>query len=248
MLRAYLLLTITLFLFSGCRDRGISVTPEVGVIGEQVMVVSAHPEASKVGAEIMRQGGNAWDAAVAVQFALAVVYPVAGNIGGGGFAVYRTADGEIGALDFREKAPLTAHRDMYLDEEGEIRDRLSLEGHLAAGVPGSVDGMVQLHQRHGQLPWKELLQPAVELAEKGYVLTEKGAGSLNRAQQLFEKLNTFELPLVKDVPWQAGDLMVQPDLAKTLERIRDQGGDGFYSGETADLIVADMAFLRDRGR
>lgn len=204
------------------------------------MVVSAHPEASKVGAEIMRKGGNAWDAAVAVQFALAVVYPVAGNIGGGGFAVYRTNQGEIGAIDFREKAPLDAHRDMYLDSDGNVIDRLSLEGHLAAGVPGSVDGMTQLHSQFGHLPWSDLVQPAVDLAQEGYMLTAKGAASLNRAQDLFAKLNTFSIPLVRNEEWQEGNLMVQEELAKTLIRIRDEGRDGFYAGETADLIVDEM--------
>ena len=211
-----------------------------GIIGEQAMVVSAHTEASKVGSEIMRKGGNAWDAAVAVQFALAVVHPVAGNIGGGGFAVYRENDGSIGSLDFREKAPLNAHRDMYLDERGDVIDRLSLEGHLAAGVPGSVDGMIRLHNRFGALPWKALVQPSVDLARNGFTLAQEGAALLNREQHLFKKLNTYNLEFVKAGEWHSGEIVIQEDLAKTLERIRDEGRDGFYNGKTADLIIAEM--------
>ncbi len=211
-----------------------------GEIGKEGMVVSAHPEASRVGAEILRKGGNAWDAAVAVQFALAVVYPVAGNIGGGGFAVFRSSDGTIGTLDFREKAPNNAHRDMYLDEHGNVIDRLSLEGHLAAGVPGSVDGMVKLYQEFGTAKWSDLVQPAVNLAEKGFELTEDGAASLNRAQELFENYNTSEMHLIKQQGWRKGERLIQSDLASTLRQIRDQGRSGFYQGLTADLIVAEM--------
>lgn len=234
------LVAITLLL--GCSPK--ITTPEItGVVGEKAMVVSAHPEASRVGAMIMKQGGNAWDASVAVQFALAVVYPVAGNIGGGGFAVYRSADGQIGSLDFREKAPLSASRDMYLDEDENVIDRLSLEGHLASGVPGSVDGMARLHQKFGSLPWRDLVQPAIDLAANGFVLTAKGAASLNRAQDLFRKLNTHPIHFAREHPWKAGMLIKQQELANTLARIRDEGRDGFYKGETARLIVEEM----DRG-
>ena len=135
------------------------------------MVVSAHPIASNVGKEIMEKGGNAVDAAVAVQFALAVVYPGAGNIGGGGFMVSRMADGTANTLDFREKAPNAGGRDMYLDENGEVISNLSTRGHLAAGVPGSVAGMVEAHKKYGKLSWAELVQPAIDIASKGWVLT-----------------------------------------------------------------------------
>jgi gamma-glutamyltranspeptidase/glutathione hydrolase len=188
----------------------------------------------------MKKGGNAWDAAVAVQFALAVVYPVAGNIGGGGFAVFRSTNGTIGALDFREKAPLNSHRDMYLDAQGNVKDRLSLEGHLAAGVPGTVDGMVQLHAKFGSLPWEDLVQPAIDLAANGFILTSEGASALNRPQELFQKLNTYPLELVRAEPWREGELLVQPDLALTLERIRDNGRAGFYEGSTARLLLSEM--------
>jgi gamma-glutamyltranspeptidase / glutathione hydrolase len=215
-------------------------SPESGVIADRAMVVSAHPLASEVGTRILKEGGNAWDAAIAVQFALAVVYPVAGNIGGGGFAVFRTADGKAGTLDFREKAPKRSDRDMYLDEDGNIIGRTSLEGHLAAGVPGSVDGMVVLHEKFGSKPWKELVQPAVNLAAEGFYLTEEGAASLNQAQSLFRDVNTHPIHFVRNEPWKAGDLLVQTDLARTLERIRDLGREGFYGGETATMIVDEM--------
>lgn len=212
-----------------------------GLLADSAMVVSAHPLASRVGADIMKKGGNAVDAAIATQFALAVVYPAAGNIGGGGFMVVRMADGATDALDFREKAPLEGGRDMYLDEEGNVIEGLSTRGHLAAGVPGSVDGMVKAHERYGSLPWAELLQPAIDLAANGFELTEKEARGLNRYQENHLEVNT-EVPafLVKEGGWQAGDTIYMQDLARTLERIRDQGRNGFYAGETADLIVAEM--------
>lgn len=212
-----------------------------GVIGQQAMVVSAHPLASEVGSRILRQGGNAWDAAIAVQFALAVVYPVAGNIGGGGFAVFREANGSVGSLDFREKAPLRADRNMYLDGVGEIAGRKSLEGHLAAGVPGSVDGMVTLYGKYGSLPWSTLIQPAIDLAANGFLLSKEGAEALIRGQELFKEVNSFEIGLVKEDIWQVGEKLIQPELSQTLLRIRDQGRDGFYAGETAKLITDEMA-------
>ena len=212
----------------------------VGEVAKSGMVVTAHPVASKVGVDILKTGGNAFDAAIAVQFALAVVYPSAGNIGGGGFLVYRTMDGQAGSLDFREKAPQKAHRDMYLDNKGKPVPRLSLDGHLAAGVPGTVDGMLAVHQKLSRLPFKELIQPAIDLARTGVVLTEKQARGYNRSKTRFLKLNTHRPYVVKDEPWKAGDKIVHSDLAATLERIRDQGRLGFYGGKTADLIVEEM--------
>ncbi|AHJ96607.1 gamma-glutamyltransferase [Hymenobacter swuensis] len=149
------------------------------VVAAKAMVVSAHPEATRIGVEILQKGGNAYDAAVAVQFALAVAFPVAGNIGGGGFLLYRGTDGQEGALDFRETAPAAASRDMYLDAQGNVIPNLSTRGHLAAGVPGTVAGMWVLHQKLGKLPWKDVVQPAVDLAAKGVVLTAKEAAGLN---------------------------------------------------------------------
>ncbi|MBK8502948.1 MAG: gamma-glutamyltransferase [Saprospiraceae bacterium] len=233
-------LLLVLVILNACSTSKRPHTTPLGVIGRQAMVVSAHPLASGVGSRILKQGGNAWDAAIAVQFALAVVYPVAGNIGGGGFAVFREEDGSVGSLDFREKAPLAAHRNMYLDEQGEVLGRKSLEGHLAAGVPGSVDGMVTLYGKYGSLPWSTLLQPSIDLAANGFTLTEEGATALNRSRDLFIQVNTFDVGMVKQEPWQSGEELIQPELSKTLIRIRDQGRDGFYAGETASLIIDEM--------
>ena len=203
------------------------------------MVVSAHPAASKVGLDILKKGGNAVDAAVAVQFALAVVYPSAGNIGGGGFMVYRSAQGDIAALDFREKAPGMASRDMYLDSVGNPITAKSLYGHLAAGVPGSVDGMVQAHAKYGELTWAEVVQPALNLAKNGFPVTDSQAKDFAGEQMDFKKYNPGKLYYIKD-NWQQGELWVQQDLANTLELIRDYGREGFYSGRVADQIVAEM--------
>ncbi|QJX45663.1 gamma-glutamyltransferase [Hymenobacter taeanensis] len=209
------------------------------VVTDQAMVVSAHPEATRIGVEILRKGGNAYDAAVAVQFALAVAFPVAGNIGGGGFLLYRGADGQEGALDFRETAPAAATRDMYLDKQGNVVPNLSTLGHLAAGVPGTVAGMVELHKKLGKLPWKDVVQPAVELASNGIKLTNKEAAGLNGQRETFAKINPYNAYL-KPAPFNEGDVAKNPELARTLERIRDQGRAGFYEGETASLLVAEM--------
>ncbi|MGV3684739.1 MAG: gamma-glutamyltransferase [Daejeonella sp.] len=203
------------------------------------MVVSAHPSASKVGIDILKKGGNAIDAAVAVQFALAVVYPSAGNLGGGGFMVYRSADGEIASLDFREKAPGKASRDMYLDEAGNPITVKSLYGHLAAGVPGSVDGMVKAHAKYGKLSWVEVIQPSVDLARRGFPVTERQTRDFVEEQEDFKKYNPGKSYYIKD-KWVPGELWVQDDLANTLELIRDKGREGFYEGPVADLIVAEM--------
>ncbi|WP_299708834.1 gamma-glutamyltransferase [uncultured Pontibacter sp.] len=204
------------------------------------MVVSAHPLASEVGSDILRRGGNAVDAAVAVQFALAVVYPDAGNIGGGGFLVLRQQDGSVDALDYREKAPGKARRDMYLDEQGNVVEELSFKGHLAAGVPGTVDGMVEAHERYGSMPWAELVQPAVELAAKGFPLTRKEAKKLNEQRKDFIQYNTQRPSFIIQDRWREGDNLRLAELAHTLKRIRDRGRAGFYEGETAELIVAEM--------
>ncbi|MBA9076259.1 gamma-glutamyltransferase [Rufibacter quisquiliarum] len=211
-----------------------------GAIGAKGMVVSAHPEASKIGLAILQKGGNAYDAAVATEFALAVAYPVAGNIGGGGFFVYRKNNGETGALDYREKAPGAASADMYLDPQGKIIPGASTLGHLAVGVPGAVDGMIEVHKRLGKLPFVDLIQPAIDLAAKGVVLTEKEAKALNASQKGFLLANKFTTHLVRESPWKAGDVLPLTDLARTLERIRDKGRAGFYEGETADLIIKEM--------
>lgn len=204
-------------------------------------VVTAHPLASEVGLDVLKNGGNAVDAAVAVKFALAVVYPNAGNLGGGGFMVYRSHDGQISALDFREKAPGKAHRDMYLDPQtGDPIKDLSLYGHLASGVPGSVAGMDEAHQRYGSLPWEELLAPAIKLAEEGFEITARQADEFNRYQERFIKFNPNGAAIIREEPWKEGDRFTQNQLAETLKRISDQGRDGFYTGETAEFIVTEM--------
>ncbi|TAF63388.1 MAG: gamma-glutamyltransferase [Cytophagales bacterium] len=207
---------------------------------DSAMVVSAHPLASEIGISILKKGGNAFDAAIAVEFALAVCYPIAGNIGGGGFAIYRKNNGEIGALDYREKAPAKAAPDMYLDKQGNPIDKLSQDGHLAVGIPGTVAGMYTLHQRFGKLPWKDLVQPAIDLANKGVVLTEKEVNRFNFYMNDFDRLNTHTPYIYKKEGWKAGEIMLHQELAQTLIRIRDEGKAGFYEGTTADLIVAEM--------
>lgn len=216
------------------------VQPEKGLITKNGMVVSAHPFASEVGKEILQKGGNAVDAAIAVQFALAVVYPVAGNIGGGGFMVARTSDGSTYALDYREKAPGEGSRDMYIGENGEVIQGLSRNGALAAGVPGSVDGMVKAHEKLATMEWSELVQPAIDLAENGFELTEREARGLNRNAESFEQYSTMRPDFILKDEWVEGDVIYMKELAETLKRIRDQGRDGFYKGETANLIVEEM--------
>lgn len=204
------------------------------------MVVCATPVAAEVGLDILKEGGNAVDAAVAVQFALEVTHPEAGNIGGGGFMVYRAASGHATTLDFREKAPASAHRDMYLDSGGNVISGMSLTTRRASGVPGSVDGMVAAHSKYGRLPWARLVQPAIDLAQNGFKITKGLAQMLNWAKPQFTTQNPGCDYLLKTGEWEEGDVLVQKDLAITLERIRDHGRDGFYKGAVADEIVAEM--------
>jgi gamma-glutamyltranspeptidase/glutathione hydrolase len=202
------------------------------------MVVSAHPLASEVGINIIKKGGNAADATIAVQFALAVVYPSAGNIGGGGFFVYRTKDGCYSTLDFREKAPLLSARDMYLDSNNNVIKNLSLYSHLAVGVPGSVDGMVKIHKKYGNLPWEELVQPAIDLATNGFQLTRLEANKLNRFNKTNGSINKNSDYFKEN--YSEGDSIFLPKLSKTLALIRDFKRAGFYSGETAQMLVEEM--------
>lgn len=204
------------------------------------MVVSASAEASKVGLDILKKGGNAVDAAVAVQFALAVVYPNAGNIGGGGFMVYRSAEGETNTLDFREKAGAAASRNMYLDSAGQPIVDKSLYGQLASGVPGSVAGMVAAHAKYGKLKWADLVEPAISLARKGFVITERQAAEFNGLQEKLIEFNPFGAALIKKGQWAKGDLLLQNELANTLEQIRDKGRAGFYEGAVADSLLLEM--------
>ncbi|MDE0037553.1 MAG: gamma-glutamyltransferase [Gammaproteobacteria bacterium] len=211
--------------------------------GREGAVASRSPRATDVGIEVLRRGGNAIDAAVAVGFALAVTHPSAGNLGGGGFMVIRLADGELVANDHREKAPSRAHRDMFLDEGGEVVTGLSTASHLAVGVPGSVDGLLAILERHGTLSRQEIIAPVLALARDGFPLPADIAAQFARLRPRFEP---YPASLAKFTgadgkPLEAGDLFRQPDLAATLARIAEQGRAGFYEGTTADLIVAEMA-------
>ncbi len=237
----YVLLSL-IFILNGCKQsKGPLYSIQKTVIAEKAMVVSAHPLASQVGLEIIRQGGNAADAAIAVQFALAVVYPYAGNLGGGGFMVIRNQDGSIATLDFREKAPGKAHRDMYLDSLGNAIDSLSRSGHLSVGVPGTVDGIFKIYSKYSKLKdFNKLIEPSIELAEKGFAVTKKQAERLNENRASFKRHNTAKIAFVKDKEWKEGDRLVQTELANTLKRIRDNGEAGFYEGATAAYIVAEM--------
>jgi gamma-glutamyltranspeptidase / glutathione hydrolase len=202
-------------------------------------VVSAHPLASAVGIATLKAGGNAVDAAISTQLALAVVYPKAGNLGGGGFLVARLSDGRRIALDYREMAPERAHRDMYLDSNGRALTDLSQFGHLSAGVPGTVAGIFASYT-YAKLPFDMLINPAIELAENGFKITAAEAASLNEMQDEFTRFNTVASVFIKDSSWKEGDTLVQKDLASTLRRIKDKGSAGFYEGETAKLIVEEM--------
>ncbi len=203
-------------------------------------VVSAHALASDAGMQMMQQGGNAFDAAIATQLALAVVYPGAGNVGGGGFMVAHTTSGKNIALDFREIAPASATKDMYLDKAGNPITNLSMEGHLASGVPGTIAGVFAIY-KYAKLPFAKLITTAINLAEKGFALTPAQAADFNDSKKVFLRNNKNKIAFVKNTPWKAGDIMIQKDLANTLKRIRDNGAAGFYEGITAKLIAKEMS-------
>jgi gamma-glutamyltranspeptidase/glutathione hydrolase len=230
------LLTVALLLLCGCSNYNEKAIQPF----EKGAVVSAHALASEVGVDILQKGGNAMDAAVAVHFALAVVYPNAGNIGGGGFMLYRGVNGEVSALDFRETAPKLAHKELFLDEKGEPIPGLSLQSTLSSGIPGSVAGMEAAHARYGSLDWKDLLTPAIRLAEEGFPLTQRQANELNDLKKTFEERNDWAMPLLHDSLWQKGDLLVQHQLARTLRAIQTHQSAGFYSGFVADALVETM--------
>ena len=211
-----------------------------GIVADHGMVVSAHPQSSMIGTKILQAGGNAIDAAVATEFALSVCYPEAGNIGGGGFMLIRLNDGKTDVIDYREKAPQLASRDMYLDKSGNVIEGLSTKTHLASGVPGTVDGMISAHSKYGVLPFKDVIQPAIDIAENGFPLTKEQAARFNSSRAIFIERNTSKPAFVKDDLWVEGDIFIQKDLAETLKRIRDSGREGFYSGKTARLLVNEM--------
>lgn len=213
-----------------------------GLIVEKAMVVSARIEASKIGTDILKKGGNAFDAMAATQLALAVAYPVGGNIGGGGFMVYRKANGEVGALDFREKAPLAATKDMYLDSLGNVIPEKSTLGVMSVGVPGSIAGVFAVHERLGSLPIEDIIKPSIDLAFRGVVVTKKQESRIKRSQESFLKANNDTILFVKE--WKENDTIKYPALAETLTRIMKNGRDEFYKGETAKRLVK---FIQDNG-
>jgi gamma-glutamyltranspeptidase/glutathione hydrolase len=238
---------ISIFLLSftvGCRvgtEKKSAGLPEGRhIVSDSGMVVSAHPESSRIGISVLRKGGNAVDAAVATEFALAVCYPEAGNIGGGGFMIVRNADGSTDMIDYREKAPVLATEKMYLDKSGNVIEGLSTETHLSSGVPGTVEGMLNIHSKYGVLPFVKVIQPAIDLAKNGFPVTKDQADDLNDNREQFIKRNKNRPAFVKEIQWKEGDTLRQPDLARTLERIRDHGREGFYSGLTARLIINEM--------
>jgi len=232
---------VVLLVFGSCNSNKLPEFSEGKTVTSlSAMVVSAHPEASKIGTMILARGGNAVDAAIATQFALAVCYPAAGNLGGGGFMVIRLNDGTVDGLDYREKAPGNASRDMYLDKDMAVIDNLSTDTHLASGVPGTVDGMYEAHKKYGKMPIEELIQPSIDLAEIGFPVAEQQASSLNSTKRNFLARNEAPVAFVKDSKWEPGDTLRQPELAKTLRLIQEKGRDGFYDGITAEYIVKEM--------
>ena len=232
-----ILTTITLLI--SCRNTPTEkhTSPEKGVVATHAMVVSAKEEASQIGLTILKKGGNAFDAMVATELALAVAYPNAGNIGGGGFMVYRLANGEKGALDYREKAPAKAHRDMYLAKDGNVIPDKSTLGALSVGVPGTIAGLFAVHQKFGSLPFAELIQPAIDLARNGVLITQLQVDSyMSKNVDLIKQANNYVTPFENG--WKAGERFKYEEFAQTLERIRDNGKAEFYEGETAKRIVS----------
>ena len=213
-----------------------ATTPVLGVTSQKAMVVSAREEASKIGSEIMQQGGNAFDAMVATEMALAVCYPNAGNLGGGGFMVYRTHKGEIGALDYREKAPLRAFKDMYLDQNNKYLQQKSKTGGLAVGVPGTIAGIFKAHQKFGSLPMQSILRPVILLAKNGFKITEKQAKQFNDHSAVFKQVNQENSIFTKK--FKVGDVFKNEALANTLQQISDNGRKAFYQGDIAKTLVA----------
>ncbi|NDE61131.1 MAG: gamma-glutamyltransferase [Cyclobacteriaceae bacterium] len=233
----YLLLIIFCYYFNPIAFAQGPATQQ-GLVADQAMVVSAREEASKIGIQILQMGGNAFDAMMATEMALAVTFPVAGNLGGGGFLVYRMADGKIGSLDYREKAPLAATKDMYLDENGNFMSQWSTQGALASGVPGTIAGIFEAQAKFGKLSPKQILQPVIDLANQGFVVTKGQAQSLKSQKESFIKINGPQTFFAQEI--QAGDTLKIPILAKTLQRIADKGKEEFYTGTTGKLLVSHL--------
>ena len=220
----------------------VVICAQRGLVTQNAMVVSARAEASKIGVEIMKKGGNAFDAMVATELSLAVAYPYAGNIGGGGFMVYRKANGEIGSLDYREKAPLAATKNMFLDEKGNVIKGKSTESPLAIGVPGTIAGIFAVHKKLGSLPIEEILKPVIELAERGVIVTQKQENQLKNYHEALVKVNGSKSLYSK--LYKENDTVKYPALAATLKRIAKNGRDEFYKGETAKTLIN---YLQQKG-
>ena len=227
--------------FVQCREATPEIAP-TGYVAEEAMVVSARKEASEIGVQILKNGGNAFDAMVATELALAVAYPFAGNLGGGGFMVYRKANGEIGSLDYREKAPLAAHKDMYLDSLGNVIPGMSTIGATGTGVPGTVAGIFAVHERFGTLPIEDIIQPVINLVEKGVVVTGKQAQRLEKYREQIIEVNGDNTLFYSEC--KKGDTLSYPALAQTLKRIALHGRDEFYKGETARILAR---FIQEKG-
>ena len=223
-------------------NKSISPKEQRGVIAEKAMVVSARKEASEIGVQILKLGGNAFDAMMATKMALAVTYPYAGNLGGGGFLVFRLADGTKGALDYREKAPLASTKNMYLDDNGNVIKNLSTVGSMAIGVPGTIAGIFEAQQKYGKLDVKTVLKPVIELANNGFVVTKKQAKRFAEYDSIFTAVNKKQILFNKSI--KAGDTLRNKALAQTLQRISDHGRNEFYTGKTAETLVS---FLQSEG-
>jgi gamma-glutamyltranspeptidase/glutathione hydrolase len=229
-------------MFSQCKSPKEELSEKtessIGLITENAMVVSAREEASKIGSEIMQQGGNAFDAMVATEMALAVCYPYAGNLGGGGFMVYRTQYGEIGALDYREKAPMQAYKNMYLGADNNYLKKQSKVGGLAVGVPGTVAGIFEAHKKFGTLPMETILSPVIALAKNGFTLTLQQANRFNEYGPIFREVNGETSIYTQE--FEAGDIFKNEALANTLQKISDEGRSAFYQGDLANTLVKFM--------
>ena len=236
-MKKFLLLSVLFSHLAFSQFTDINIVKEIRT-KDKGLVVSAHPLASEAGAKVLKMGGNAYDAVIATQYALAVVYPQAGNIGGGGFLVGVKNNGEKFTIDFRETAPEKSSRDMYLDKNGKANTDLSQNGRLAVGIPGSVAGFFAT-LKYAKLPMEKLIQPAIDLAEKGFAITEREANLLNNQMEYFNQQNKNKTVFQKD-KWKQADILVQKDLAETLKLIQKYGAKGFYEGKTAELIVAEM--------
>ncbi|WP_405382368.1 gamma-glutamyltransferase [Maribacter sp. LLG6340-A2] len=240
----YVLALFTLIICLHCKQNPATPT---GTVTENAMVVSARQEASEIGSKIMKEGGNAFDAMIGTQLALAVAYPRAGNISGGGFMVYRQADGTIGSLDFREKAPKSAQKDMYLDSLDNVIPNMSTLGAASIGVPGSVAGIIEVHKKFGKLPLKQIFELVIALAENGVEVTAKQAEILKNYREVFIKVNSDSTKFAQ--VYKEGDKITYPNLAKTLRAIAEHGRDGFYKGEVAkklaNFIQANGGFITE---